>query len=335
MLQFLVEQCTATDEETQFAAKTLTNFVEEDFVEEFHNRQQGSTRATVIQTALSIISLASALAQFKQSLRNRSLTADVLLNGFFETLGQSRHREKEVWAHLADVVRNVFECFAGSSPHLHGGCRGTLHHHHIEAHDVRKAMVERQDDEGAPSVVDGHTAEALLHIGGIVAVGQAHALGVGGCAGSVGDGGYCVVGERTSHSEKTLHALLFHKLSTSRHQVAHKDFAFFVVGLGIEHNDVAQKGQLMANFTHLFQLQTAYHHFVHIAMGEAKEEIVALFEFDTERHIDRTGIKHGQFAHNPEVAPLAQQGKVVAGLYAKDLQTRPQGIDLVADVGIA
>ena len=98
---------------------------------------------------------------------------------------------------------------------------------------------------------------------------------------------------------------------------------------------MAQKGQLMANFTHLFQLQTAYHHFVHIAMGEAKEEVVALFEFDTERHIDRTGIKHGQFAHNPEVAPLAQQGKVVAGLYAKGLQTRPQGIDLVADVGIA
>ena len=61
-----------------------------------------------------------------------------------------------MWLHLADVRGYVLECFRGSTSVLYGGHRGTLHHHEVETADVGEAVVEREDDERAPGVVDGN-----------------------------------------------------------------------------------------------------------------------------------------------------------------------------------
>ena len=69
-------------------------------------------------------------------------------------------------------------------------------------------------------------------------------------------------------------------------------------------------------------------------MNQTEQEVIALFKFDTEGHIDRTGIEHGKFANHPHVATFAQERHGVAFLHTKRLQAGTETVDLLLDLGI-
>ena len=84
----------------------------------------------------------------------------------------------------------------------------------------------------------------------------------------------------------------------------------------IENDHLPHVGQLRTDGTHLLELRATDDDEAHVAVLHAEEQVVALFEFDAQGHVDRTGIEHGQLAHDPKVAPLGEQRHAVASLHA-------------------
>ena len=82
-------------------------------------------------------------------------------------------------------------------------------------------MIEGQDDECAPCFVDVHQGAGLFHIGGIVAVSEHHALGVGSSAAGVGDGGIVVVLYGLSYGQELLHGVFIQELVAHLEDLVH------------------------------------------------------------------------------------------------------------------
>ena len=189
---------------------------------------------------------------------------------------------------------------------------------------MRKAMVEGQDDECAPCVVDGYTCETLFHVGGIVAMCQAYAFGVGSGAAGVGDGGYIIVLQTESHAAEFLQCVFLQIFASHLHDLVHSYLSFFPGGLLVKHDDALHRGQLLANGSHLLELGSAHDDVLHVTMLHAEEQVVALLQFDAQGDVDGSGIEHGQFAHDPQVPSFGEECHAVSLAYSYLLQSGSQ-----------
>ena len=303
-LQILVEQCSSADEEAQLASETLSHLAQQQFVKQRHKRLEQQTQSFAVETALAIIEPAHLCGNVEEALHLGSLLAYALLDVLLEALGQCRYREDEVRFHLADIQWYVLQSLHGRASVLHGSHRCTLHHHHVEAYHVGKAMVEGQYDERAPGLVDRHSGEALFHVGSIVAVCQTHAFRVGCSAAGVGYGGDVGVLQAQSHALELVQSAFCQALAAHLHHLFESYFALLPLVLLVEHNHALYGSKLLADSPHLLELHSAHHYISHIAVLHAEEQVIALLQFDAQGYVDGTGIEHGQFAHYPQVASL-------------------------------
>ena len=74
---------------------------------------------------------------------------------------------------------------------------------------------------------------------------------------------------------------------------------------------------------------------MNFAVDEAEQQVIALFELDAQRHIDSSGIEHGQFTDDPHVAAFAEKCHGVAFLNAQCLQSGSEAIDLILYLSIS
>lgn len=107
-----------------------------------------------------------------------------------------------------------------------------------------------------------------------------------------------------------------------------------VAFLCVQHYYPLQQGQAVFYLAYLLQLCAGHHYVFHVAMLQTEEEVVALLQFYGQGHVYGTGIEHGQFADDPQVAPFAEQGHGVAFLYSKCLKAGAKPVNLFVDIGI-
>ncbi len=331
-LQLGVEQCAAAHEEAQRAAEGLPDFAEEHQVEERHRRPEHAAPAPAPRVAVAVVCVGSTERQAEEALRESPLRADRAFNALAEVFGQSRHREQEVGAHLADVLRDVLERLHRRGADLHRGHRGAAGDHDVEAHDVGEAVVERQDDERAVRRRDVDARERLLDVGRVVAVGEHHALGVGRRAGGVGDGGDVAVADRAAYGHEPVAAGVEvvaaqplegaeGRLARLQRQVAEDD-------------DVLDGRQFGADAADLGELLLGDEQRLHLGVTQAEEQVVGLLELDRQRHADRPGVEEAQLRDDPGVATLGEDRHLVAG---PDAERGEAGADLerlVAGLGV-
>ncbi len=176
-LQLDVEQRTATDKEFHTATEALAHAGEDEFVEQFDQRSTPCLTAAAVPVLLIIFNgvLERKLVEFLHKL---ALCLDACLDALAEITRQSRNGKHDHRAYFLDRQWDILQRSQCRLADRHRGDRATVGHHGVEACHMRKAVVERKNDEHDIVGVDTDNRACLLHIGGIVAVGEQDTLRV-------------------------------------------------------------------------------------------------------------------------------------------------------------
>ena len=187
LLQFYVQQGAAAHKETHLAAKSvLANLCEELFVEEVDERLL--PEMLVPGLAGVIVFLIVAYCQIdrevEEFLHPGALGLDARLDVLLEGAGKGGNAEHHVGLHVLDGSRHVAQGGQLGFAHGNGGDAAAVHHHGVESGHMRKAVVQREDDEHPGAFFDADDRSPLLHVRGVVAVSEQDALRV--CRGAGG-----------------------------------------------------------------------------------------------------------------------------------------------------
>ena len=212
-LQLDVEQRATAHEEQHTATQTLTHCLENQFVEQSHQR----TFPQLTQTALVPVFLVVLDVQLQrvvvQRLHFRAFLLDARLDILLEITRQRGHTQHHVRTRFLNRHRDVLQRSQSGLAYRNGSDTATRRHHEIETRHVRKTVVHRQDDQH--HAVHGYIYHRvrLLHVRRIVAVSQQDTLRVGRSARSVRDV-RVVVRTNTLVARLELRLMLFQELIT-------------------------------------------------------------------------------------------------------------------------
>ena len=315
-LQLRVEQCTTTYEEAQLTTKGLAHLREEDLVEQSYGRLQDETPALALREGILVVAVSRLKRQLEELLGRGTLGADRRLDVLAEVLGQSGHREEEVRLHLADVERYVTQRLHRRSTHLRRSYGSTTGNHDVEAGHMGEAVVERQDDERAPTLGNRDAGQGLLHVRGVVAVCQDNTLRVGRRARRIGNRCVVVVLNSLARGDELLLTRL-EPLAALLDQGREQDLAL-LLGFSLRAHDdhVLQKRQTAADRTDLVNLRRRYEDRRNLGVPKAEVEVVGLLQLNRERYTDATCIQEAQLRHNPVVATLRKNRNTLLGFDA-------------------
>ena len=234
--------------------------------------------------------------------------------------------------HLADVLRNVLQRFHRRGSHLHGCDRRPACDHDIKPHDMREAVIQRQDDERPVVWRDVDARERLFDVGRVVAVRQHDAFWGGRGARRVGDRRVVVVADRTADCEELL-PICRQVVAAHAPERPERRLARFERRVA-DDDDMLHLRQLRAYAPDLGELVFRYEQRPDFGMAHTEQQVVRLFEFHRQRHADRPGIEDAQFRSDPCIAPLREYRHFVPGAYARRGQPRAGLERLLPGLGI-
>ena len=171
---------------------------------------------------------------------------------------------------------------------------------------MRKAMVKRQDDEHDGVARHADDRASLLHIGGVVAVGQQDTLRVCRGAGGVGDIGIVIWLHRLVSLYEGF-GCLSKEVAPTLHYLFTTHLLLAVLFYWVKHDDTTHIGTVGKYLANLGQLLLRGDDEAGIGVLNTEEQIARLGQLNAERHIHRTGIEDTQLRSNPKVAPLREQ----------------------------
>ena len=182
-----------------------------------------------------------------------------------------------------------------------------------------EAVVKREDNQGAVGAGNLNTGERLLHVGGVVAVGEDNTFGVGGSTGGVGDGCVVVVLDILTDFEEGL-TILLQVLLAKCGQSIEGHLTLFEFDI-VEHNNMFQCGQLLTNLANFGKLLLRHENQFNVSVLQTEEEVVTLFEFNREGYTDSTCIEQTELREYPMVTSLGEDRNGSLGLDTQRRQT--------------
>ncbi len=191
-LQLNVQQGAAAHEEFHAAAKALAYLGEHQFVKEGNQglSPEGAAGAGIV--VFLVVFDGVVQGKVEEFLRETAFLLDGAFDVFLEVAGQGRHGKHHVRAYLRDGGGHVAQRCQGVFADGNKGDGTAVNHHGVHAGHMGEAVVQRQDDEHDIALCDGDDGVALLHIGGIVALGKEDTFRVRRGAGGIGDVGVVV-----------------------------------------------------------------------------------------------------------------------------------------------
>ena len=216
LLQIFVQQSTTANKEAHFAAKVLTHFAEQNLVEQSDKWLQDVAPTLEVQVGVAIIQLCQLHTKVEELHSRSTLCTDTILDILLERLSQSRYAQDEVRFHLADIQWDILQSFQRCASHLYGSRSSTRRHHNIESHDVCKTVVQGQNDQRAPRLINIDQSTRLLYVCGIVTVCQHDTLWIGCSTTGVSDRSVVVVLNRVGYCQELLFCMFSQKLITHR-----------------------------------------------------------------------------------------------------------------------
>ena len=241
------------------------------------------------------------------------------LDALAEVLCQSRHRQQNVRLHLLDITRHILQRFELCASYLCRCYRCTTCYHDIEACNVCKAVVKRQDDEHSIVRRYRDTGQSLLDVCRIVAMSQDYTLRVCRCSRGISDSCVVIILNSLADSQELL-AVLCEILFTHSIQLIKAHFALLECDIP-PNNDMLKQRQLFADVANLRQLITRYEDCADIGMAQTEQQIVSLLQLDGEGYADCTRIEQSELRGNPCITALSQNRNGLFGLDAEGSKT--------------
>ena len=171
-------------------------------------------------------------------------------------------------------------------------------------------MVQRQDDEHHRISRNGYHRVSLLDIGGVVPVCQENTLWVGCSSGGIADVGVIIRSDGFVPVLQFTRVILEEGVSEGKH-LRHGYLIVLQIVNVIEDNDLLHSRKVCDDSPDFRKLGTGDHHEAGIRVTDAEYQVAALLQFDGKRDIDSTGIENAEFADDPEIASLREQGNPV------------------------
>ena len=184
-LQLDVEECATAYEELHSSAHALTNSLENEFVKQRNQRFFPKLAESAGIPIFLVVGDGEAECKIVERLHFRAFLLDGRFDILLEIARQSRNGEHHMRPHLGNRHGDVLERSERVFAYRHGSDGATVRHHRVESGYVRKAVVERKDDEHHVALVNANHRMGLLYVGRVIAVGEENAFGVGCGAGGV------------------------------------------------------------------------------------------------------------------------------------------------------
>ena len=139
-------------------------------------------------------------------------------------------------------------------------------------------MVERQDDECAPALVNVHKSRSLLHIRRVVAVCQHDTLGVGCCTACISNCRNIIVHKRLPHREKLLESVSLQEPIAHREYLVNVYLAILKLADIAKDNDFLHLSEFLLYGTYLLELIVRHKNILHIAVYKTEQKVIALLK---------------------------------------------------------
>ena len=319
-LQLDVQQGAAAHEEAHAAAEALAHLGEHQFVKQVHQRLAPGGAAGSAVVVFLVVFDGIAQGKVEELLREAAFLLDGALDVLLEVAGQGRNGKHHVRTHLRDGHGHVTQRCQGVFADGDEGDGTAVNHHGVHAGHMGEAVVQREDDEHDLSFVDADDGVALLHVGGVVAVGEEDALGVGRGAGGVGDVGIVVRADGFVPGLELVPVGL-QELVTHLLDFAHADFlglqAVVVEGGVVKDDDLFHGGAFRQDGADLGQVVAGDQNPLGFGMVDAEHQVFPFSQVHGEGNVGGAGVHGTQFGENPHGAALGQEGNLVSLLEAQ------------------
>ena len=205
-------------------------------------------------------------------------------------------------------------------------------HHYVEACDVGEAVVQRQYYEHHVVRRNGDDRGGLLHVRGVVAMGEQYALRVCRRSGGIADIGIVVraYGFVAGHE---FVALCGKEGVTELQYLPEADFVCGEILEFVEDHKLLHCREFVDYAAYLRELGFGNHHHLRVRVSDAEDKVRTLGEVDGERNVHSASVKYAQFAYYPGVAAFGKEGHLVALAETQGHQTCSYPVGLLPCLG--